>query len=138
MAISFKRDLSFALDFVRDATVEQVRLSFTEAFVSVVAKTPVDTGAAKNSWYCSIGVTNGGEGAREESQSGVDSLEAITSTVRNAPLAGKILLYNNLPYIEKLEDGYSLQAPVGMVKLTEAEWPQIVRKNFNIAGSIIR
>ena len=36
-------------------------------------------------------------------------------------------LANNAPYAQRLEDGYSRQAPMGMVGLTATAFPQIVR-----------
>jgi len=42
--------------------------------------------------------------------------------------AGKVYwLVNNLPYARRLEEGYSRQAPQGMVGLTVVEFQQIVR-----------
>lgn len=43
--------------------------------------------------------------------------------------AGKTyFLVNNLPYAHRLEDGYSRQAPQGMVGLTVVEFQQVVRE----------
>jgi hypothetical protein len=42
--------------------------------------------------------------------------------------AGSIFyLTNNLPYGERLEYGYSKQAPSGMVRITLAEYEKILR-----------
>lgn len=41
--------------------------------------------------------------------------------------AGKIhYLANNVPYAQRIEDGWSRQAPTGLVGLTVTEWPSIV------------
>lgn len=127
--MSFKRELSLAVDEIKQITTEDWRRSLNEAFLSVILKTPVDKGQAINSWFCNLGNNNGGEGARPPSKSGDQSIKAMRSTVGNAQLGGRVLLYSNLPYIERLEDGYSLKAPSGMVKTTVADWPQIVRRN---------
>jgi hypothetical protein len=48
--------------------------------------------------------------------------------------AGKIIfLTNTLPYILRLEEGYSKQAPIGMVYTTLREFPQVVE---SAAGSV--
>jgi hypothetical protein len=39
---------------------------------------------------------------------------------------GVFYITNSLPYAQRLEDGWSSQAPQGMVKLTELEFPQIM------------
>lgn len=127
--VSFKRELNFAIDEVKEITTQDWRRSVNEAFLSVILKTPVDTGVALNSWFSNLGNNNGGEGERSPSTSGSDSIAAMQATVSKSELGGQALLYNNLPYIERLEDGYSLQAPVGMVKTTLADWPQIVARN---------
>lgn len=93
------------------------RGAVAQAFTQVIQKTPVDTGAARASWL--IGFSNtGGIGTRRL---------AVTPT--DIPKVGSdYLLYSNLPYIERLEDGWSQQAPVGMVKITVADWPTIVAR----------
>lgn len=36
-------------------------------------------------------------------------------------------VYNNEPYMQRLEDGWSRQAPIGMLRITILEWPIILR-----------
>ena len=60
----------------------------------------------------------------EYDKSGQATIAAMQETITNEwdPLTGEIAaLSNNLPYIKKLEDGSSTQAPNGMVKITVAE-----------------
>ena len=128
MAQSFKVQLDKAIKQVENITLDTFRLSVNEAFISVVNNTPVDTGAARNSWFTNLGNSNGGEGARTVNASGQDSINAIYATTEKARLGDAILLYSNLPYIERLEDGWSDQGS-GMVKLAVAEWPQTVARN---------
>lgn len=128
MAQSFKVQLDKAIKQVENITLETFRLSVNEAFISVVNNTPVDTGAARNSWFTNLGNSNGGEGARGGDRSGGASINAIYATTEKARIGDSILIYSNLPYIERLEDGWSEQGS-GMVKLTVAEWPQIVARN---------
>lgn len=125
----FKVQLDKAIKQVENVTLETFRLSVNEAFVSTVNNTPVDKGQARNSWFVNLGGTNGGEGARPGKQSGQDSINAIYAETEKLRLGDSILLYSNLPYIERLEDGYSDQAPSGMVKLAVAAWPQTVARN---------
>lgn len=129
MAQSFKVQLDKAIKQVENITLETFRLSVNEAFISAVSKTPVDQGIARNSWFCNLGNSNGGQVAREGDSSGQGSINAIYDATSKTRLGDSVLLYNNLPYIERLEDGYSDQAPSGMVKLTVAAWPQIVARN---------
>ena len=127
---SFKVQLDKAIKEVENITVDTFRLSVNEAFISVVNKTPVDKGQAKNSFFVNLGGSNGGEVGRSgPDKSGGDSINAIQAETTRLRMGDSILLYSNLPYIERLEDGYSDQAPTGMVKTTVADWPQIVARN---------
>jgi hypothetical protein len=130
MAKKFSLQLADAIKDVENITLDTFRLSVNEAFVSIVAKTPFRDGFAKNSFFSNLGNNNAGEVGREvPDKSGAASIANINATVSKTRLGDSVLIYSNLPYIERLEDGYSLQAPSGMVKTTVAEWPQIVARN---------
>jgi hypothetical protein len=51
--------------------------------------------------------------------------EAVTMGVK---AGDTITLVNNLPYAQRLENGWSGQAPNGMVSLTAQEFQQVVRQ----------
>ncbi len=81
--------------------------------------TPVDTGWARANWIPSMG----GEPASTPSgtQESVDTAEAATqvgigSLLGYKLLLGPVFITNNVPYILKLNDGHSGQAPVGFVQ----------------------
>jgi len=59
--------------------------------------------------------------------SGQASVSRITNGALGNPTDGITFIVNNLPYGERLEEGHSSQAPLGMIKLTELEFPEIVR-----------
>jgi len=99
--MSFKRELKFAVDEISKITTEDWRKSLNEAFLSTILKTPVDTGAARNSWYTNLGATNNGEGARGDDRGGSGSIKQMQAEVSKAELGGRVLLYNNLPYIDR-------------------------------------
>jgi len=116
--MTFARELKLAVDKV-DADVQKVfNRSVAQAFNETVLRTPVDTGQARRSWL--LGNANDGN-------TGDKQLQLIPSDI--APFNGEVLLYANLPYIERLEDGYSQQSPNGMVKITVAKWKKIVEQN---------
>jgi len=55
------------------------------------------------------------------------SVRRISASCKKLGAAGKIhYIQNSVPYIERLEDGYSKQAPAGMVSVTRAEFAKIV------------
>ena len=92
---------------------------------NLVLSTPVDEGTARSNWVVSIGSPSLktiqayspgndlgiGEGANANAAI-QQAQAALSSNVLNAD----IFISNNLPYIMKLNDGYSAQAPAGMIE----------------------
>lgn len=61
--------------------------------------------------------------------SGQVSIDRINKSIDSlTDVTGTHYLYNNLPYAQKLEDGWSIQAPSGMVGLTILDFPALTRK----------
>jgi hypothetical protein len=57
---------------------------------------------------------------------------AAHSTVVAAARAGNVFyITNNLPYAKRIEEGWSRQAPIGLVALTVVEWNNIVDNAVN-------
>ena len=84
---------------------------------AVVLDTPVDTGRARGNWYPTINapskeLTND---KKRYSKTGGAVVGKINETINTAQLGDTVWLTNNLPYINRLEDGYSQKAPEGMV-----------------------
>jgi len=108
----FTKDMGLELDTV-------VRKVALDAHNRVTQKTPVDKGRAKANW-------NVGTGA-------VDYTTSESTTIQRPTLNkgdGKRPVYitNNLPYIHKLEQGSSKQAPSGMVAVTMMELQRVISR----------
>lgn len=88
-----------------------------DLFNRIIDKTPVDTGRARASWNISV----------NEADRTVPPEGQVSYPKPQAPLGmqvqpgDSIVISNNLPYIVKLEEGHSKQAPHGMVALSIAE-----------------
>lgn len=99
-------------------TAKAMKRAALAADQAIVLATPVDTGRARANWTVSIGSPatesfefTGGEGAATN-----QALSQGRSAVSSFKLGrGPIFIANNLPYIQLLEDGYSAQAPSGML-----------------------
>ena len=104
-----------------------VRKVALDAFSEVILKTPVDSGRARGSWGVGVGTVNAGPHDNPD-KSGDATIAAAASAVAGMQVGKVITLASNLPYIERLEYGYSKQAPGGMVRLTEQRWSPIVDK----------
>lgn len=104
-----------------DAIVRKVAMAVDRV---VVTTTPVDTGRARANWQAAIGAAPGGEvGAYPAGKGGATGAAAAAQAMAqaNGVIAGYkggdvIHLTNNLPYIGRLNEGSSDQAPAGFVQ----------------------
>lgn len=95
--------------------------------------TPVNTGFAQNSWVVGIG----GVGAFRQSSSptsaergqsiSVVSIEEGRAMILDISLTDEVHLSSNCVYMARLEDGWSQQAPTGMVWLALNAGQQIAQ-----------
>jgi len=102
---------------------EQAAPVLLEGFKRIVQRTPVDEGRARNNWFGTVG-TETFETRPDLSLGGTDSInDAVRAVTQWTEADGwpSLTYQNNLPYIERLEDGYSSQAPSGMVGVTFVE-----------------
>lgn len=85
----------------------------------VVTTTPVLSGRARSGWDVEIGRESSFVPEGEPSTPGAGEAEALAkgrATIERWRLGnGIIYISNGLPYIRRLEEGYSAQAPAGMV-----------------------
>ena len=82
--------------------------------------TPVDTGRARANWNPSLNVPD--TTVREPNQK--RSLVPVAAAFK---LTDTILISNNLPYIRRLNEGSSKQAPAGFVDLAIAKGKRAVK-----------
>lgn len=112
----------FAIDLKRFGRVtrEQAQTIFQKIAIDldtrVVLGTPVDEGRARGNWYPSLNAPSSEVSDRTD-KSGSAAIAAATSVASSAKLGDTIWLTNNLPYILPLENGWSGQAPEGMVDI---------------------
>lgn len=105
-----------------------------DVFSRIIVKTPVDTGRARGNWMIDINrapdaMRMEGFGAKraEGGDPGANAAAAQAAALEQIGrlgayrLGATISFRNTLPYIVKLENGSSDQAPNGMVKTTLAE-----------------
>lgn len=77
---------------------------------SLVKNTPVDTGRARSNWHASL---NTPDLKTTQSTGGNNTIRTALSDVK---LEDTIFITNALPYIRRLNDGYSDQQPAGFVE----------------------
>lgn len=112
--MSFSSDLSRFRVKTGAAADRIVRGLTIELFAGVVRDTPVDTGRARGNWQTTTEAPAAAAIERLDRSGGA----AVAEIVANTPpkVGGKTYLANNVPYIMPLEEGYSAQAPNGMVR----------------------
>ena len=84
-------------------------------------------GRLRANWQASIGSPRDGE---IDSTSSSKALSTITKAAAMLRGDGSIFLSNNLPYAQRVEDGWSKQAPAGMVKVNIAQFKRIVKRQM--------
>lgn len=117
-----------------DETMKQVCL---EIATRIVQRSPVDTGQFRGNWQ----LGDGGPDNRTDSPFDKQALGSPPSSETftrwldqlEGTRAGSIVyITNSLPYARRLEyEGYSKQAPAGMVRVTVVEYGQIISKVIN-------
>ena len=119
--MTFALDLNKAIEKAKDKAELVTRKITLELFSNVILKSPVDTGRFRANWNCSIGSVDKSTSA-ETDKEGAGSIGRVRAEVTKYTLDGRsIYLANSLPYAERLENGWSDQAPQGMVRLSIVE-----------------
>lgn len=111
--MTFSADIAAFAQKYGESLDKTVRNITTELFSQVIHDTPVDEGRARGNWQTTTG----------SPASGVLDIRSESATLAelkaNVGGAGKVTyLANNLPYIYRLEMGWSTEkAPKGMVRV---------------------
>ena len=129
--MSFTAELQREVRGAQDKINRVWQTSVAQAFNEVVQMTPVDKGGARASWLMAQSPDNN------------IGTQVLSPSPADIPrVGGTFTLYSNIPYMERLEfgtypqpgsfkttNGFSSQAPQGMVRVTAADWDRIVKEN---------
>lgn len=126
--MGFREDYARILEKAANKADLVVRQSALALQTGMVEKTAVDTGRARANWTCGVGTMNTSTDATPD-PSGATAIAATTVALEGWKPGQTIYLLNSLPYIRRLEHGWSQQAPQGMVRLTVQDFQaDIARK----------
>jgi hypothetical protein len=128
-----------------------VRAATWEVFSRVVLRSPVDTGRFRANWNISYGQPDITTSDNTDA-AGSSKLAEVQKAILALPVGGTVYLCNSLPYAHVLEyggypnpplygsrkrgetemtihvvDGYSMQAPAGMIRISAQEFADAVR-----------
>lgn len=132
--MSFTTDLARFGEKGKFKQEQALRKVSLELFSRVIMRTPVDTGRLRGNWHTTQNAPARGErelndDASPVRQDGEGSSAAKTEMileVLGADRPTQFYLTNTLPYAGVVEYGSSKQAPQGMVRISVAEYQDIV------------
>lgn len=125
--------MSFTLDvkaFCEKAkkNPETVMRSVTlKLFSAIIKASPVDTGRFRGNWQ-TTGVTPATGLIAGVDPTGNKAVNSAATFITNAPGWDTFTLTNNLPYAERLEYGWSKQAPSGIVRVNVIRFQQLINE----------
>lgn len=146
--VQFSQNIRKRSSQIENAGSRVVRATSKKALKALVNATPVDKGVARSNWRVGIGAAPTaiirayapgkklGIGERANANAAIAAGFARINSVkgvsgRGGGLQTAIYISNSVPYIEKLNAGYSKQAPAGFIELALAEVNSVI-KNFRV------
>ena len=105
-----------------------IKKALFDLLQEIIRTTPIDTGRARGSWAIDA------EWSGWSLPAGDHIGEMVESTVRALPDSDRYVIFNNLEYIQALEDGHSRQAPSGFVAQALAAIGGHIAKAARAAG----
>jgi hypothetical protein len=133
-------DLADRMDKLAKAIPEaasNTAIEVTQTIVGDLAfKTPVDTSQALSNWIVTLGARNvgtidphfPGEHGSTQKGSAAQTIAEAQAVLKAKKPGQVIFITNNLPYIRRLNDGYSGQAPAGFVERAVLIARKVVKK----------
>lgn len=128
--MSFALDVSKFVEKAKKNPEKVMRQVSIKLFSAIIKASPVDTGRFRMNWMASggtpaSGITDGAD------KSGNTATGNATSFVLKAADWHEFTLTNNLPYAQRLEYGWSQQAPAGMVRTNVSRFQQLINEEAN-------
>lgn len=122
---SFEQSIENFIKKARKNPEIVVRQITIKLYSAIILASPVDTGRFRMNWQATY--KNPATGILiADDPSGSRAINRITQFVISNPKWDEFRLTNNLPYAERLEYGYSQQAPAGMVRVNVARFQRLI------------
>jgi len=114
--MTFSSDMNRACVNIGRTSESRIRRVALAAYRAINRRSPVDKGTFRANWVASIDTL---DRSSDLSKTRTDVNEAVTTATavitNGARLGTTVYISNAVPYAGKLEDGYSPQAPAGVV-----------------------
>lgn len=128
--MSFALDVSKFVEKAKKNPEKVMRQVSIKLFSAIIKASPVDTGRFRMNWMASGGTPATGTTAATDKSGNIATGNA-TSFVLKATDWREFTLTNNLPYAQRLEYGWSQQAPQGMVRVNVSRFQQLINEEAN-------
>ena len=123
--MSFGGDLGkFEVNAI-NATEKTVRGTAIALWRAVILDSPVDSGRFRGNWFATQ-LSPSETITTSTDKSGSVAVQRAANVVLGAQAWQDLWLANNLPYAERLENGWSQQAPSGMVRTNVVRFQSIL------------
>jgi hypothetical protein len=128
--MSFALDVSKFVEKAKKNPEKVMRQVSIKLFSAIIKASPVDTGRFRMNWMASGG--NPASGTIDATdKSGNIAIGNATSFVLKAADWHEFTLTNNLPYAQRLEYGWSQQAPAGVVRTNVSRFQHLINEEAN-------
>lgn len=128
--MSFALDVSKFVEKAKKNPEKVMRQVSIKLFSAIIKASPVDTGRFRMNWMASGGTPATGTTDATDKSGNIATGNA-TSFVLKATDWREFTLTNNLPYAQRLEYGWSQQAPQGMVRTNVSRFQQLINEEAN-------
>lgn len=110
--------INFGIEVLKDAD-ELTKKITGDMLTTVIVTTPIDTSAARQNWRVGVGSINSLVDENQTDGSGQGAINRGIATIQSGGGIGKVVyLSNSIRYIERLNNGWSMQAPKNFVQIS--------------------
>lgn len=125
--MSFALDVSKFVEKAKKNPEKVMRQVSIKLFSAIIKASPVDTGRFRMNWMAS-GSTPADGTTDATDKAGTTATSNAANFVLNAADWHTFTLTNNLPYAQRLEYGWSQQAPQGFVRVNVSRFQQLLNE----------
>ena len=116
--------------YMEDQVEQLLRMTVLETDSRLKEGSPVDTGRFRMSWQVSENAANSRPVPKGDYKGTSAPLKGSNYRAGQEKLGNYYSIHNNLPYAERLANGYSQQAPAGWIDLIAKQMQAYVKSQY--------
>lgn len=117
---------------VEGTLTETMRTVALDAFAGIGLATPVKSGRARANWNIAVNTV---DRSTTQDTTQPDYIGEAQAATENLKISDTINISNNLPYIRRLNNGYSKQAPASFVEMAVLKAKGRAKRNIKTTVS---